>query len=244
MEKAIIGKKIGMSQIFAEDGTFIPVTVVEAGPCDIVQVKTNEKDGYDAVKVSFQEVKESRLNKPTLGQYKLAGVKPARHLKEFRFSNSSTYAAGQTLKCDIFAKGDFVDVVGTTRGRGFTGTIQRWNTHKGPSAHGSGYHRGVGAMSANSTPSRVFKNKKLPGQYGNERVTIQNLEIVRVDAERNVLLIAGAIPGPKNGIVVVKQAVKGQKYSKWFRDPTRTGKTAPKNAQKASAKSAAQAKKK
>lgn len=208
MNKAIIGKKLGMSQIFAPDGKVIPVTVIEAGPCPVVQKKTVDNDGYDALQVAFGEIKEKNVNKPTAAHFKKAGVAPKRVLKELRLEDCSAYEVGQEIKCDVFAEGDFVDVTGTTRGRGFTGTIQRWNTHRGPMAHGSGYHRGVGSLSSNSDPSRVFKNKKMPGQYGNEQVTIQNLLVAKVDAARNLLLVKGAIPGAKGSIVVVKQTVK------------------------------------
>lgn len=217
MNKAILGKKLGMSQIFTADGTMIPVTVVEAGPCCVVQVKTVDKDGYDAVKVGFGSVKEKNVNKPTAGQFKQAGVAPRKYMKEFRFADCSSYAVGGEIKCDVFAAGDHVDVVGTSKGRGYTGTIQRWNTHCGPKAHGSGYHRGVGSLSANSSPSRVFKNKKMPGQYGHERVTVQNLEVVKVDAARNIILIAGGIPGPKDSLVIVKESLKKSRGSKWFK---------------------------
>ena len=209
MNKAIIGKKLGMSQIFAPDGKVIPVTVVLAGPCPVVQKKTVEKDGYAALQVAFEDTKESRVNKPVAGQFKKANVAVKRFLRELRLENVESYEIGQEIKCDVFAAGDHVDVVGTTKGRGFSGTIQRWNTARGPMAHGSGYHRGVGSLSSNSDPSRVFKNKKMPGQYGAERVTIQNLEIARVDADRNLLLIKGGIPGAKGSLVVVKQSIKG-----------------------------------
>lgn len=209
MNKAIIGKKLGMSQIFAPDGKVIPVTVVLAGPCPVVQKKTVEKDGYAALQVAFEDTKESRVNKPVAGQFKKANVAVKRFLRELRLDNTDSYEIGQEIKCDVFAEGDHVDVVGTTKGRGFSGTIQRWNTARGPMAHGSGYHRGVGSLSSNSDPSRVFKNKKMPGQYGSERVTIQNLEIARVDADRNLLLIKGGIPGAKGSLVVVKQSIKG-----------------------------------
>ena len=213
MNKAILGKKLGMSQIFTADGTMIPVTVV----CCVVQVKTADKDGYDAVKVGFGSVKEKNVNKPTAGQFKQAGVAPRKYMREFRFADCSSYAVGGEIKCDVFAAGDHVDVVGTSKGRGYTGTIQRWNTHCGPKAHGSGYHRGVGSLSANSSPSRVFKNKKMPGQYGHERVTVQNLEVVKVDAARNIILIAGGIPGPKDSLVIVKESLKKSRGSKWFK---------------------------
>jgi large subunit ribosomal protein L3 len=206
MNKAIVGKKLGMSQIFAQDGTVVPVTVVEAGPCPVVHIKTVEKDGYSAAQVAFSTAK--KLNKPEAGHFKKANVQPMRYLKELKLDCSAMEVGKTVLTCEIFAEGDKVDVSGTTRGRGFTGTIQRWNTHRGPMAHGSGYHRGVGSLSAHSDPSRVFKNKKMPGQYGGEAVTIQNLQIAKVDAERNLLLIKGAIPGPKGSLVIVKETVK------------------------------------
>lgn len=221
MKKAILGKKLGMSQIFTADGRVIPVTVIQAGPCYVLQVKTKEKDGYEAVKVAFDEVKESSVTKPLLAQYKNAGLKPARYMREFKFENTADYTVGQEIKCDTFVAGDKVDVVGTTRGRGFSGTIQRWNTHCGPKAHGSGYHRGVGSLSANSSPSRVFKNKHMPGQYGAERVTIQNLEVVKIDVARNLLLIAGGLPGAKGSFVVIKQTVKKPDNKSWLKEPVK-----------------------
>lgn len=208
MKKAILGKKFGMSQIFAADGAVIPVTVVEAGPCPIIQIKTKDKDGYSAIQIGFGEKKERRVNNPLKGHFKKSGVTPRRYLREFRIEEGDKFEVSQEIKCDIFAVGDKVDVTGISKGRGFTGTIQRWNTHRGPMAHGSGYHRGVGSLSACSSPSRVFKNKKMPGQYGNEQVTIQNLEIVKVDTARNLLFIKGGIPGARNGLVSVKQTVK------------------------------------
>ena len=209
MNKAIIGKKLGMTQIFSADGKVIPVTVVEAGPCPVVQIKTTEKDGYAAVKVGFGKVEEKDLNKPDNGQFKKAGVEPRKVLKEFKFDDCGKYAVGQSLTVETFAAGDHVDVVGLTKGHGFTGVLKRWNQHRLKMTHGVGpVHREVGSMGANSSPSRVFKNKRMPGQYGNERVTVQNLEIVKVDAARNVLLIKGAIPGPKGGIVTVTDSVK------------------------------------
>lgn len=208
MNKAIIGTKLGMSQIFREDGIMVPVTVIEAGPCPIVQKKTIDKDGYDSVQVAFGKVKEKNVTKPVKGQFKKADVEPKRYLRELKFDDCSAFEVGQEIKCNIFEAGDKVDITGTSKGRGFSGTIQRWNTHRGPMAHGSGYHRGVGSLSANSDPSRVFKNKKMPGQYGNEQVTVQNLEIVKVDEGRNLLLVKGAVPGAKGGLVIVKQSVK------------------------------------
>ena len=208
MNKAIIGKKLGMSQIFTADGIVIPVTVVEAGPCPVIQKKTQEKDGYNALQVAFGDVKEKNVNKPVMGQFKKANVAPKKVLKELPIDDVNSYEIGQEINCSIFAEGDHVDVVGTSKGKGFAGAVKRWNHHIGPKAHGSGYHRGVGSMSANSSPSRVFKNKKMAGHLGNERVTVQNLTVARVDAARNLLLIKGAIPGAKGGIVVVKQSVK------------------------------------
>jgi len=210
MKKAIIGKKLGMTQVFTPEGVVIPVTVVEAGPCPVVQVKNNEKDGYNAVVVAFDKQKAQRVNKPMTGAFKKAGVDTYRVMKELKFENASDYTLGQEIKVDIFGEGDKVDVTGTTRGRGFTGVIQRWNQHRLRMTHGTGpVHREVGSMGANSTPSRVFKNKHMPGHYGVERVTIQNLEIVKVDASRNVLLVKGCIPGPKGSVVTIREAVKG-----------------------------------
>ena len=210
MNKAIIGKKLGMTQVFSADGKVIPVTVVEAGPCPVVQIKTIEKDGYEAVKVGFGDVKEARLNKPAQGQFKKAGVEPKKILKEFRFDDVKSYEVGAVLTVTQFAEGDKVDVSGTTKGHGFSGVIKRWNQQRLKMTHGVGpVHREVGSMGSISSPSRVFKNKHMPGQYGHERVTVQNLEVVKVDVARNALLIKGAIPGPKGGIVTVTNSVKG-----------------------------------
>ena len=210
MKKAIVGKKLGMTQVFTPEGVVIPVTVVEAGPCPVVQVKNNETDGYSAVVVAFDKQKAQRVNKPMTGAFKKAGIDTYRFVKELRLDNANEYALGQEIKADIFAEGDKVDVVGTTRGRGFTGVIQRWNQHRLKMTHGVGpVHREVGSMGANSTPSRVFKNKHMPGHYGVERVTIQNLEIVQVDTARNVVLVKGCIPGPKGSIVTIREAKKG-----------------------------------
>ena len=207
MSKAIIGRKLGMTQIFTPEGKVIPVTVVEAGPCPVVQVKTAERDGYTAVKLGFGEVSEKALTKPALGQFKKAGVKPQRTLKEFR--TTEAYTVGEVVTCDTFVAGDKVDVSGLSKGHGFSGVIKRWNQHRLKETHGVGpVHREVGSMGAISNPSRVFKNKHMPGQYGHENVTVQNLEIVKVDVERNALLIKGAIPGPVKGIVTIKKSVK------------------------------------
>ena len=213
MKKAIVGKKVGMTQVFTPDGRLIPVTVIQAGPCPVVQKKTVETDGYEAVQVGFDEIPENRVkklvNKPEAGHFKKAGVAPCRKLREFRFEDAASYEVGQVIKCDVFAEGDKVDISGISKGHGYTGAIQRWNQHTGPMAHGSKYHRGVGSLSANSDPSHVFKNKHMSGHYGVEKVTIQNLSVVRVDAERNLLLVRGAVPGPNGGTLIVREAVKG-----------------------------------
>ena len=211
MNKAIIGRKVGMTQLFAADGKVIPVTVVEAGPCPVVQVKTVESDGYAALKLGFIETSEKALTKPELGQFKKAGVKPHKVLKEIRVANAETYTVGTELKADVFAAGEKVDVSGVTKGHGFTGVIKRWNQHRLKETHGVGpVHREPGSRGSISDPSRVFKHKHLAGQYGVENVTIQNLEVVKVDVERNVLLIKGAIPGPKGSIVTVSDSVKSK----------------------------------
>ncbi len=209
MKKAILGKKLGMTQVFTPEGIVVPVTVVEAGPCSVVQIKSKERDGYEAVVVAFGKQKAARLSKPKLGVFTKANVEPAKILRELQVDNSSNYQVGQEIKCSIFSEGDKVDAIGITRGRGFTGVIQRWNNHRLKMTHGTGpVHREVGSMGANSTPSRVFKNKHMPGQYGCERVTIQNLEIVKVDAERNILLVKGCVPGPKGSVVTIREAKK------------------------------------
>ena len=212
MKNPILGKKIGMTQIFVDDGRLVPVTVVEAGPCTVTQVKTVATDGYEAVQVGFGELSEQRakklLNKPEQGHFAKAGVAPARHLREFRFEDISGYSVGDAIKCDVFAEGDKIDVIGTSKGHGYTGVIQRWNQHTGPMAHGSKYHRGVGSLSANSDPSRVFPGKHMAGQYGCEKVTVQNLEVIRVDAERNLLLIKGALPGANGCLLAIRDSVK------------------------------------
>jgi large subunit ribosomal protein L3 len=213
MKKAIVGKKLGMTQVFTPDGRLLPVTVIEAGPNTVVQKKTKEKDGYEAIQVGFGAFPSERraerlLTKPVLGHFKKAGVAPARRLREFRLDDCAAYEVGAVIQADVFAEGEKVDVSGISRGRGFTGAIYRWNQHTGPMKHGSKYHRGVGSMGANSTPSRVFKNKHMPGHYGVEKVTIQNLTVIRVDAERNLLLVRGAVPGPNGGYLTVRNAIK------------------------------------
>ena len=208
MKKAILGTKIGMTQIFDESGKVIPVTVVLAGPCTVVQKKTTETDGYDAVQVGFGEVKEKNLNKPMKGHFAKADTAAKKYLREFRLDDISSLNVGDEIKADIFEAGEKVDVTGISKGKGFAGPMKRWNLHRGPMAHGSGYHRGSGSMGACSSPGRVMKGKKLPGHMGVDRVTVQNLEIVKVDAEENIILIKGAVPGNKGGLVTVKNSVK------------------------------------
>ena len=211
MQKGLIGKKIGMTQIFDDNGNVIPVTVVEAGPCTVVQKKTVENDGYEAVQVGFGEVKISRVNKPQAGQFKKADVAPKKVLKEFRLADTSALNVGDILKADVFAVGDRVDVVGTSKGKGTAGAIKRWNFSRLKETHGSGpVARHAGSLGACSDPSRVFKGKKLAGHLGAERVTVQNLDIVKVDAENNLIAVKGAIPGPKGGIVVLADTVKSK----------------------------------
>lgn len=208
MKKAIIAKKIGMTQIFAENGILIPVTVLEAGPCVVTQKKTEENDGYTAIQVGFGDVKEKHVNKPAKGHFDKAGAVPVKVLKEFRMDNIDEYEVGSEIKVDIFAAGDKVDVSGVSKGKGFQGAIKRHNQHRGPMAHGSKYHRGVGSLSSATTPGKVKKGKKMPGHMGSVNVTIQNLEIVRADAEKNLLLIKGAVPGNKGSVLVIKESVK------------------------------------
>ena len=209
--KAIIGRKVGMTQMFTADGKMLPITVVEAGPCPVVQVKTVEKDGYAALKLGFIETKEQALNKPELGQFKKAGVKPHKVLKEVKVDDAESFSVGDVLKADVFAAGDKVDISGVSKGHGFSGVIKRWNQHRLKETHGVGpVHREPGSMGANSSPSRVFKHKNLPGQYGVENVTVQNLAVVKVDAARNALFIKGAVPGPKGSVVTVATSVKSK----------------------------------
>ena len=209
MKKAIIGKKLGMTQIFSENGAAIPVTVIEAGPCHVVQKKTVETDGYDAVQLGFEDVKEKRINKPAAGHFKKAGVSAKRHLKEFRLEGASEMNTGDVVAADTFAAGDKVDITGITKGRGYTGAVKRWGHHILKMTHGTGpVHREVGSMGACSSPSRVYKNKKMAGQYGNEQVTVLNLEVIKVDAEANLVAVKGAVPGARGGIVFLRNSVK------------------------------------
>lgn len=208
MNKAIIGKKIGMTQIFTPEGKLIPVTVLEAGPCPVVQKKTVENDGYESVQLGFSPKKAKRVNKPEKGHFAKAGVEVTRVLKEFTLDGAADMNLGDIVKVDVFAQGDKIDVTGISKGHGFAGTIKRYGTHRGPMSHGSHYHRGVGSMGSASTPSKVMKGKRLPGHMGVQKVTTLNLEVVRVDSERNLLLVKGAVPGPRGGYISVKNTVK------------------------------------
>ena len=208
MKKGIIGKKIGMTQIFDEIGNVIPVTVIEAGPCVVTQKKTTENDGYEAVQLGFVDAKEKQLSKPAKGHFAKAGVAAKKHLKEFRLEDCSALNVGDTITAETFAAGDKVDVTGITKGRGYTGAIKRWNLHKLCATHGVGpIHRQSGSMGV-IDPARIFKNKKMAGQYGNEQVTVLNLKVVKIDAEKNLIAVKGAIPGAKNGIVFLRDSVK------------------------------------
>ena len=224
MKKAILATKVGMTQIFNEDGVLTPVTVLQAGPCVVTQVKTVENDGYDAVQVGFVDKKDKIINKDKSGKKEIvhrhgltkaeqghfakAGVSGKRYVKEFRFENASEYAPAQEIKADIFEVGDKVDATAISKGKGFQGAIKRHGQHRGPMAHGSKFHRHAGSNGAASDPSKVFKGKKMPGQMGHKKITIQNLEVVRVDADKNLLLVKGAVPGPKKALVTVKETVK------------------------------------
>ena len=208
--KGILGKKLGMTQIFAEDGIVIPVTVVEAGPIVVTQIKTVEKDGYNAIQIGFVDAKEKSLNKPQKGHLAAANVLK-KHLKEFRVDSVEGYTVGQEIKADLFTTGEKIDVSGTSKGKGFQGPIKRHGQSRGPESHGSRYHRRPGSMGACSFPGRVFKNKKLAGHMGSVKVTVQNLEVVKVDTDKNLILVKGAIPGPKGSVVTIKEAVKSSK---------------------------------
>ena len=208
MKKAILGKKLGMTQIFDENGKIVPVTVIEAGPCVVVQKKTVEKDGYDAVQVGFADVREKLLNKPQKGHFAKAGAPLKRFVRELKLENASEYQVGQEIKADIFAAGERVDVSGISKGKGYAGTIKRWNAQRGPMSHGSKFHRAPGSMGASSDPSRTFKNKHLPGHMGNVKATVLNLQVAKVMPEKNVILIRGGVPGPNKGYVVIRNTVK------------------------------------
>ena len=209
MKKGIIGRKLGMTQIFDEIGNVVPVTLIEAGPCAVAQKKTVETDGYNAIQLAFQDDKEKHQTKAQLGHFKKAGISPKRHLKEFRLEDISAVNVGDVISVDTFAAGEKVDITGITKGHGYTGAVKRWGHHILRMTHGTGpVHRQVGSMGANSTPSRVYKNKKMAGQYGNEQVTILNLNVVKIDAEKNLIAVKGAVPGAKGGIVFIRDSVK------------------------------------
>ena len=208
MKKAILATKVGMTQIFNEDGVLTPVTVLLAGPCVVTQVKTAENDGYNAVQVGFVDKRAKLVSKPLKGHFDKAGVSYKRYVREFKFENASEYSVKDEIKADIFATGDKIDVTAISKGKGFQGAIKRHGQSRGPMAHGSKFHRHAGSNGSCSDPSKVFKGKKMPGQMGNKRVTIQNLEIVKIDAENNLILVKGAVPGPKKSLVTIKETVK------------------------------------
>jgi large subunit ribosomal protein L3 len=208
MKKAILGRKLGMTQIFDENGKVVPVTVIEAGPCVVTQIKTTEKDGYDAIQVGFDDIREKLVNKPRQGQFKKAGVSLKRILREFRLEDISAYEVGQEILADVFDSGERVDVSGVSKGKGFQGVIKRWNAARGPMSHGSKFHRAPGSMGASSDPSKTFKNKHMPGHMGNVNTTVLNLKVAKVMPEKNLILIKGGVPGPNKGYVVIKSAVK------------------------------------
>lgn len=211
MKKGIIGKKIGMTQIFDEKGNVVPVTVIEATPNVVAQVKTVETDGYNSIQLGYGEVKDKHINKPEKGHFTKAGLAAKKHLREFRVEDVENYKVGDEVKADIFETGEKIDVQGTTKGKGFQGVIKRHGQHRGPMGHGSMYHRRPGSMGSTSTPGRVFKGKKLPGHMGRVTVTIQNLDVVRVDMDKNVILVKGSVPGAKGAILKIKSAVKASK---------------------------------
>jgi large subunit ribosomal protein L3 len=210
MPKGILGKKIGMTQIFSPEGVAIPVTVIEAGPCPVIQGKTEKSDGYNAIQVAFQPVSDRRVNKPTKGHFAKSGIVPHRWVREFRVEADKVVPVGTEIKCDIFNEGEAVDVVGTSKGKGFAGVIKRWNFRRGPMGHGSMYHRRTGSLGA-TDPARVFKGRKMPGRLGNARITVQNLKVVMVDPERNLILVRGAVPGINGSLVLIKESVKSKK---------------------------------
>ncbi|MCI6019251.1 MAG: 50S ribosomal protein L3 [Clostridiales bacterium] len=208
MKKAILTTKVGMTQIFNEDGVLTPVTVLQAGPCVVTQVKTVENDGYSAVQVGFGEIREKLLNKPQKGHFAKAGVEPKRYVREFRLEDAESYTVGQEIKADVFVAGDKIDATAKSKGKGFQGAIKRHGQSRGPMAHGSKYHRHAGSNGSATTPGRVFKGKHMPGHMGAVRVTVQNLEVVRVDADKNLILVKGAVPGPKKSLVMIKESTK------------------------------------
>ena len=209
--KFVLGRKVGMTQVFSETGEVTPVTVIEIGKNEVAQVKTTEKEGYEAVQIGFDEKKEARTVKPEKGHFDKAGITPKKFLREFRVEKSDEYSLGQEIKATVFEAGDKVDIIGTSKGKGFQGNIKRHNQSRGPETHGSRYHRRPGSMGASADPARVFKGKNLPGQMGNERVTVRNLEVVKVMEDKNVILIKGAVPGPKKGLITIKETIKQSK---------------------------------
>ena len=232
MKKAIIGRKVGMTQIFTEEGKVIPVTVIEAGPCTVIQKKIAEKDGYDAIQLGFEDVPAKKLNKPELGHLKAAGEDIKKHLKEFRLEDCSPYSVGDVMLADVFEEGEMVDVTGVSKGKGYAGVVKRWGQHVQNHTHGVGpVHRSVGSMGANSDPARVMPGKKMPGHLGVEQVTVQNLRVVKVDPDLNLIAICGAVPGPRGGIVYIKNTVKNNKVKN-----TEQAASARINPQKASAR--------
>lgn len=208
MKKAILATKVGMTQIFNENGALIPVTVLQAGPLVVTQVKTVENDGYNAVQVGFGDIREVLVNKPRKGHFAKAGAPNKKYLKEFKFENAAEYTVGQEIKADIFAEGDRIDATAKSKGKGFQGAIKRYGQSRGPMAHGSKFHRHAGSNGAATTPGRVFKGKHMPGHMGNVKVTVQNLEVVRIDTQNNIILVKGAVPGPKKSMVMLKNTVK------------------------------------
>lgn len=208
MKKSLLGQKVGMTQIFTEDGNMIPVSVIVAEPNVVVQVKTIDKEGYDAIQVGYGVIRDKLVNSPQKGHFKKAGIQFKRHLREFRLEDCSSYNIGTEIDVNIFSQGEKVDVIGVSKGKGFQGTIKRWNGHRGPMSHGSKFHRSVGSMGASSDPSRTFKNKKMPGRMGGRRCAVQNLEIVKIIPEKNVILIKGCIPGPNKSIIQIRDCVK------------------------------------
>jgi len=209
MQKAILAKKVGMTQLFFDNGELVPITVLVAGPCYVTQIKTNETDGYNAIQVGFWD-KSKNVLKPLQGIFTKSGVSPKKYLREFRFAEPKDYKVGDEIKVDEFSVGEFIDATGISKGKGFQGSIKRHGHQRGPMAHGSKYHRGVGSMSSATTPGRVKKGKKMPGHMGNERITIQNLKIMRIDADKNLLFVKGSVPGPKNSLIFIKNSVKAK----------------------------------
>lgn len=209
MISGLLGKKVGMTRLFTEDGRWVEVTVLEAGPCSVIQRKTEETDGYSAVQLGFDDIKESRCKKPAAGHFAKAGVTPKRTLKEVRVSNDTDVKTGDEIKADIFAIGDRVDIVGTSKGRGFAGAIKRHGFAGGPGGHGSHFHRAPGSIGQSADPAKVYKNKRMPGHFGSSKITIQNLEVMNVDSDRNLLIVRGSVPGANGGLVMVNKSVKG-----------------------------------